>query len=137
MAADQKRAERAGREEDVVPPLMDIPALAKRLSVPERHVRRLVAENRIPYLKWGHLVRFDPRQVEQWLAAAQVPARNSPPLKAGRPGRGVTGAERPVRLETVSPSGDNQPVGGETGPAAAQSAGQRLWPVDAQHEMTG
>lgn len=131
----KKQDERA--EEDVVPPLIDIPTLAKRLSVPERHVRRLVAENRIPYLKWGHLVRFDPRQVEQWLVAAHVPARNNPPLKVGRPAQGATGAERPVRLATVSPSSDNQPVRNETCPAAVPSPGQRLLPLDGQDEKTG
>jgi excisionase family DNA binding protein len=134
LATERKQEERA--EEDVVPPLIDIPTLAKRVSVPERHVRRLVAENRIPYLKWGHLVRFDPRQVEQWLLAAQVPARNNPPLKVGRPARGATGADRPVRLATVSPSGDNQPVRNETCPAAAPSPAQGLWPPDGQHEKT-
>jgi hypothetical protein len=38
-----------------------------------RHVRRLVAERRIPYLKWGHLVRFDPVEIAAWLDAARQP----------------------------------------------------------------
>jgi excisionase family DNA binding protein len=38
-------------------PLMDIEAVALRLGVPVRHVRRLVAERRIPFLKWSHLLR--------------------------------------------------------------------------------
>jgi excisionase family DNA binding protein len=135
LATERKQDARA--EEDVVPPLIDIPTLAKRLAVPERHVRRLVAENRIPYLKWGHLVRFDPRQIEQWLMAAQVPAKNNHPLKVGRPARGATGAERPVRLATVTPSGDNQPVRNETCPATVPSPGQRLLPLDGQDEKTG
>jgi excisionase family DNA binding protein len=83
---------------------MDVPALAKRLSVPERHVRRLVAENRVPYLKWGHLVRFDPRQIERWLDAAQVPVAPAPPLRAGRPGRLGVGAE--CALRAVADAGD-------------------------------
>lgn len=33
-----------------------------------RHVRRLVAEKRIPYIKVGHFIRFDPEQIRQWLA---------------------------------------------------------------------
>ena len=37
------------------PPLMDIEAVAQRLAVGVRHVRRLVTEKRIPYRKWGHL----------------------------------------------------------------------------------
>jgi len=53
------------------PPLMDLPALAERLGVNHRHVRRLVAERRIPFLKWGHLLRFDPDEIEAWLDQAR------------------------------------------------------------------
>jgi excisionase family DNA binding protein len=52
-------------------PLMDLPALAHRLGVNHRHIRRLVAERRIPYLKWGHLLRFDPDEIEAWLDRAR------------------------------------------------------------------
>lgn len=52
-------------------PLMNIEAVARRLGVPVRHVRRLVAERRIPYLKWGHLLRFDATEVEAWLDCAR------------------------------------------------------------------
>jgi len=38
-----------------------------------RHVRRLVAERRIPFVKWGHLIRFDVEQVEAWLKDAERP----------------------------------------------------------------
>lgn len=47
--------------------LLDITAVAARLGVSVRHVRRLVHERRIPYIKWGHLIRFDPTDIEQWL----------------------------------------------------------------------
>jgi excisionase family DNA binding protein len=52
-------------------PLLDLPAVAQRLNVNQRHVRRLVAERRIPYLKWGHLLRFDPAEIEVWLDRAR------------------------------------------------------------------
>jgi excisionase family DNA binding protein len=52
-------------------PLMDIEAVARRLGVPVRHVRRLVAERRIPFLKWSHLLRFDPAEIEAWLDQAR------------------------------------------------------------------
>lgn len=52
-------------------PLLDLPAVAERLGVNQRHVRRLVAERRIPYLKWGHLLRFDPVELEAWLDRAR------------------------------------------------------------------
>jgi excisionase family DNA binding protein len=53
--------------------LVDLPAVAQRLGVNERHVRRLVAERRIPFLKWGHLLRFDPAEIDRWLERARVP----------------------------------------------------------------
>ena len=52
-------------------PLMDLPAVARRLGVNQRHVRRLVGERRIPYLKWGHLLRFDPVAIDEWLQQAR------------------------------------------------------------------
>jgi excisionase family DNA binding protein len=30
-------------------------------------VRRLVHEKRIPYIKWGHLLRFDPTDIANWI----------------------------------------------------------------------
>jgi excisionase family DNA binding protein len=38
-----------------------------------RFVRRLVAERRIPFLKVGRSVRFDPADVDAWLERAKVP----------------------------------------------------------------
>jgi excisionase family DNA binding protein len=60
------------------PPLMDIEAVAQRLGVGVRHVRRLVTEKRIPYRKWGHLLRFEPQEIEEWIEATRVPAQ--PPV---------------------------------------------------------
>jgi excisionase family DNA binding protein len=50
-----------------LPRLLDITALAQHLGVNARHVRRLVAERRIPYVKWGHLIRFDPNEIATWI----------------------------------------------------------------------
>jgi len=47
--------------------LLDVNELAERLNISVRHVRRLVAERRVPYLKVGHLVRFDPAAIEAWV----------------------------------------------------------------------
>jgi excisionase family DNA binding protein len=52
-------------------PLMDLAGVAQRLAVTPPHVRRLVAERRIPYVKWGHLLRFDPDEIELWLDEAR------------------------------------------------------------------
>lgn len=55
------------------PPLLSIGEVALRLNVQTRHVRRLVAERRIPYIKWGHLIRFDPDEFERWLDGSRRP----------------------------------------------------------------
>ncbi len=54
-------------------PLLDLPAVAERLGVNHRHVRRLVAERRIPYIQRGHLLRFDPAEIDAWLDVNRRP----------------------------------------------------------------
>jgi excisionase family DNA binding protein len=53
---------------------MAIAEVAEVLGVSVRHVRRLVQERRIPFFKWGHLLRFDPDEIESWLQRSHVPA---------------------------------------------------------------
>jgi excisionase family DNA binding protein len=50
-----------------LPQLLTIDQLAERLGVSTRHVRRLVAERRVPFLKVGKFVRFDPAEIWDWL----------------------------------------------------------------------
>ncbi len=50
------------------------------LGVSIRHVRRLVFERRIPYVKWGHLLRFDIDDVNYWVARSTVEAINDSAL---------------------------------------------------------
>lgn len=52
--------------------LISIPELARRLGTTVRHIRRLVAEKRIPYLKVGGLIRFDPTEIASWLEDRSV-----------------------------------------------------------------
>ncbi len=47
--------------------LLSIAEVADALGVEVRHVRRLVHERRIPYIKWGHLLRFDPAEIAAWV----------------------------------------------------------------------
>lgn len=63
--------------------LMEITAVAHRLGVEVRHVRRLVHERRIPYCKWGHLLRFDPAEIEEWLDRARRPEAGGLSVGAG------------------------------------------------------
>jgi excisionase family DNA binding protein len=51
--------------------LVDITWVAKRLGVTVRHVRRLVAEERIPVIKWGHVLRLYPEEIESWIDTAR------------------------------------------------------------------
>jgi excisionase family DNA binding protein len=82
------------------PPLMDIEEVARRLSVGVRHVRRLVTEKRIPYRKWGHLLRFERDEIEEWIEATKVPVRppaDWPQIGGGRRlGPGLTDPAGPV-----------------------------------------
>jgi excisionase family DNA binding protein len=59
-------------------PLLDLPTVAKYLGVGERHIRRLVQERRIPHIKWGHLLRFDPDEIDVWLDTMRRPAQRRP-----------------------------------------------------------
>lgn len=52
--------------------LISIDDLADNLGVSVRHVRRLVSERRIPFHKWGRLLRFDVDEVNRWLDVTRV-----------------------------------------------------------------
>jgi excisionase family DNA binding protein len=66
-----------GSERNIEPrALLDIEGVARLLGVGVRHVRRLVSDRRIPYLKWGHLLRFDPVEIEAWLDEARRPTKS-------------------------------------------------------------
>ncbi|HVA75658.1 MAG TPA: helix-turn-helix domain-containing protein [Acidimicrobiales bacterium] len=54
------------------PQLLDIDQLAQRLGITVRHVRRLVADKRVPYYKVGRLVRFDQAEITQWLQTRRI-----------------------------------------------------------------
>lgn len=56
---------------DQIPQLLTIDQLAERLGITVRHVRRLVAERRVPYLKVGKLVRFRPDEIAAWLESGR------------------------------------------------------------------
>ena len=55
--------------------LVSIEDLAEHLGVSVRHVRRLVSERRIPFHKWGRLLRFDIDEVNAWLDATRIEPR--------------------------------------------------------------
>jgi excisionase family DNA binding protein len=63
-----------------LPRLLGITELADHLGVNVRHIRRLVHERRIPFIKWGHLIRFDPEDIRAWLDASRQTRPTAPPL---------------------------------------------------------
>jgi excisionase family DNA binding protein len=65
-----------------LPRLLNITQVAEHLGVNVRHVRRLVYERRIPFIKWGHLIRFDPADVQRWMKENTI---QLPPTRPGRP----------------------------------------------------
>jgi excisionase family DNA binding protein len=54
--------------------LLDTDGVAEVLGITPRHVRRLVAERRIPFFKVGRFVRFDPGELDVWLDLHRVDA---------------------------------------------------------------
>lgn len=55
--------------------LVDIGEVADSLSVSHRYVRRLVAERRIPFVKVGKFVRFEPAELNVWIDRQRVGLR--------------------------------------------------------------
>ena len=53
-------------------PLLDMNGVAAWLGTSHRHVRRMVAERRIPYVKVGHYIRFDQVEVARWIDEKRV-----------------------------------------------------------------
>jgi excisionase family DNA binding protein len=49
-------------------PLLSIPAVAERLAVSERTVRRLIAGGGLPALRIGGQIRVDANELKRWLA---------------------------------------------------------------------
>ena len=53
-----------------LPALVDIETVSQALGISTRQVRRFVAQDQIPFVRVGHLIRFDPNELSQWLDAA-------------------------------------------------------------------
>ncbi len=90
-----------------LPHLLSIEQLACHLGVTPRHIRRLVAERRIPFLKVGRFVRFDPSDVGTWLDVTRrqraLVWRIVSPVEAVTPGRYLQGLTSAVQKGRRSP----------------------------------
>jgi excisionase family DNA binding protein len=58
------------------PRLLTIEGAADFLGVSVRHVRRLVAGRRVPYVKWGSRLHFDPEELDAWIDRHRIPEVN-------------------------------------------------------------
>ena len=54
--------------------LLDIGDAAECLGTTERHIRALIADRKIDYIKVGRLVGFDPSALDAWIVANTVTA---------------------------------------------------------------
>lgn len=54
--------------------LLDINEAADRLGTTERHMRALIADRKIAYIKVGRLIRFDPKSLDEWIEAQTIMA---------------------------------------------------------------
>jgi excisionase family DNA binding protein len=80
---------------------MTVDELAELLNVSVHHVRRLVFERRIPFLKIGSRVRFETAAVEEWLSTLRVDtyASRNGLVNAGPPrARSEPGGRRPKEI---------------------------------------
>jgi excisionase family DNA binding protein len=54
--------------------------LCEWLNITERHARKLVARDAIPYRKVGRLLRFTPAEIEEWSKPAHQPIADALPI---------------------------------------------------------
>lgn len=66
MAVRATRPIRSGR------PIMSWDPAAVYLDTSVRHLQYLVTTKRIPFLKVGGLIRFDPDQLDRWITERSV-----------------------------------------------------------------
>ena len=73
VQAESNGAQRNGLaarpDQHSLPTLLDIENLARSLGISMRQVRRFVADGSIPFIRIGHLIRFDPEEIKQWIEA--------------------------------------------------------------------
>jgi excisionase family DNA binding protein len=61
-----------------LPALVDIEAVSRSFGISVRQVRRFVAEGEIPYVRVGHLIRFDPDELNDWIDSRRAGSVRAP-----------------------------------------------------------
>lgn len=72
MAPVTPRRSRRAAPSSTTSALLDVNAAAVRLGVSVRFVRRLVDQRRIPFVKLGKFIRFEPEALDEWVRAQRV-----------------------------------------------------------------
>jgi excisionase family DNA binding protein len=96
-----------------IPQRLTMEQLAGGLGVTRRHVRRLVEEKRVPFLRVGRFIRFNPEQIAAWLASNGVPAlapANQRCRASAQPRPSETSPPRSLQVE--GPNGRAEEQGG-------------------------
>jgi excisionase family DNA binding protein len=52
--------------------LIDITQLSEMLNVKKKTIYDWVHKRKIPYIKLGGLIRFDPTEIEQWVKSKKI-----------------------------------------------------------------
>jgi excisionase family DNA binding protein len=60
-------AQRPTEMPSLLPELVDIQTVARALGISMRQVRRFVADGQMPFVRVGHLIRFDPNELKGWI----------------------------------------------------------------------
>lgn len=66
--------------------LVNIGGAAEYLATTERHMRDLVTQRRVPFHRIGRLIRFDLRELDEYVDACRVEAKFGPLAQSGRRG---------------------------------------------------
>ena len=62
--------------------MLTLDELCEWLNITERHARKLVERDAIPYRKVGHLLRFPEAEIEEWSHPAREPkSRRNVPVR--------------------------------------------------------
>ena len=86
--------------------MLTLDELCEWLNITERHARKLVERDAIPYRKVGHLLRFPEAEVEEWSRPAPKTANSIPQQRANDtryPDNSGSGNLRPKRRAKKGP----------------------------------
>jgi excisionase family DNA binding protein len=57
------------QQDGPLPTLVDIETVSRSFGISMRQVRRFVAEGTMPFVRVGHLIRFDTAELNKWIDA--------------------------------------------------------------------